>query len=914
MAELIPVAAGPQRSKASVIFVHGLSGHALRTWGATETTREKFWPAWLAEERRLAGLSVFTLSYEADSSELFGKAMSLFDLGENVLATLLAQPALCNGPIAFVAHSLGGLVVKQVLREAFEQRERDPAARRFLDQVSQVCFIATPHQGSRLPVLIERWGWFAWRPTIVMKSLRDGDEGLLKLKRWYTNFCGADPGRIRHLVFRETQRTNRVMVVTEASADPGVPAEQIPIAASHVDIAKPVSRGAEVYRRIRDSLEDLLAERRSTQPRIVPAKGRLPDRTRGRILHREVREVPGLAARPEMDEALDIAFGRNPNHPIALTNSGQVTRSVAGMAGVGKTELARAFAWRNRDAYEGVWWVAAESREGAMQGLVDLGERIAPEIGAISQLERAAEETVARIEANPSEKPFLIVFDNVPSPADLDGLMPRTRSHVLVTSRWSDWFGTAEKLDVGLFSEEQAVEHLTRAAADKDREGAARLARDLGFLPLAIDHAASYRRSRRANSFDDYRERLSELIHAKPGPRARAHLYPMSVHRTFTLALEQMSTEHEGPVETVMAMAAFMAPDAIPVSVLGPDVLSPEDRDAALAALAEVSLISLAASGTGEPMFTVHRLVQLIMLDRLEENGRSAEMFEIAIDAVDSAFPRTAFEFAGWPVTRPLVPHARSVLRHAKSMGQRSEAVARLGVKLAQYLVATGSVSGVEELLLSAIHIYEDEQGADSNAVGVASTTLAQLYESQGRYSEAGPLLQRDLEITAESLGTDHPQYAATLTTLAQLHVAQDRQADAEPLLEQALGIDEQALGADHPETLSVLGSLAGVYVAQGRYAAAEPLLRRALAVTERVSGAVHPDTAAASGRLAELYVTLGRYAEAASLLERDLAIAEELLGAEHPETAAALTSVAQLYVTLGQYERSEPLYERALA
>ena len=49
MSRLIPIAVGKDRTRASVIFVHGLEGDPFTTWGGNSIEEPEFWPRWLAE-------------------------------------------------------------------------------------------------------------------------------------------------------------------------------------------------------------------------------------------------------------------------------------------------------------------------------------------------------------------------------------------------------------------------------------------------------------------------------------------------------------------------------------------------------------------------------------------------------------------------------------------------------------------------------------------------------------------------------------------------------------------------------------------------------------------------------------------------------------------------------------------------
>ena len=73
------------------------------------------------------------------------------DRAKNVLELLVGEPELRSLPIIFVCHSLGGLLIKQVLRAADGRRDYDAEARAFVEQVKGIVFIATPHSARCTP-------------------------------------------------------------------------------------------------------------------------------------------------------------------------------------------------------------------------------------------------------------------------------------------------------------------------------------------------------------------------------------------------------------------------------------------------------------------------------------------------------------------------------------------------------------------------------------------------------------------------------------------------------------------------------------------------------------------------------------------------------------------------------------------
>jgi tetratricopeptide (TPR) repeat protein len=255
MSRLIKIAGWGGAPRASVIFVHGLGGHAYDTWRRDARRREAsedvtFWPLWLAED--VEGISVYTMAYEAPPSNWLGTSMPLQGRAVNVLEVLLSEPGLKSGPIAFICHSLGGLIVKQILLDLQQQKDRRKEAKDLLGRVTQVVFAATPHTGSRQGTWLDRLWFFAW-PSTIARTLVANDPTLRSINVAYRGFADERRDLLQHRVFYETQGTPAGVIVDEASADPGLPGDPpVPIDADHISIVKPSSRFSVLYARTRD--------------------------------------------------------------------------------------------------------------------------------------------------------------------------------------------------------------------------------------------------------------------------------------------------------------------------------------------------------------------------------------------------------------------------------------------------------------------------------------------------------------------------------------------------------------------------------------------------------------------------------------------------------------------------------------
>ena len=577
------------------------------------------------------------------------------------------------------------------------------------------------------------------------------------------------------------------------------------------------------------------------------------------LLHKDIGPQPDFTGRETELAALrdSLATGMT-----AVTQAAQAT-AVSGLGGIGKSVLAKQYGWLARDAYAGVWWIGAETQDTLLNGLIDLGSHYIPALKSITERDVAAKLTLKHVETS-FAKPWLLIYDNVPRPEAIEGWTPRTGAHVLITSRWSEWYGKARPLTLGLFSRKEAVAFLLERTKRHDTAGAERLADALGDLPLALEQAAAYCWGANV-SFDDYLAERTALL--KKRPRA-AGTAPESVWTTFTLALERViagdprtNTASCPEAEKLLGLLSFLAPHDIPLDLIGKDVMSPIERGEAVAALAEVSLITRITFNDDTFGVSVHRLVQDVMRGRLEQAGELATTAARATELLGQAYPSSYDgSLDAMAIRDRLVPQIIAALEHAPEAGAEARSTG--------WYLRTG------------LGDWRAEHGDGKAALENYRRALAIAEKLAAGHPER-PDWQRDVSVSLERIGD----------------VLKDG-GDGKAALEnyrRALAIREK-LAAGHPErpdwqrdvSLS-LGRIGNVLQDGGDGKAALENYRRALAIREKLA-AGHPerpdwqrDVSVSLERIGNVLQDGGDGKAALENYRRALAIAEKL-AAGHPE------------------------------
>lgn len=262
---LQPVAgtANPARA-ADLVFVHGLGGDARITWMREPKDAATFWPDWLAAD--FPALGVWTLGYAADVSAWQRESMPLPDRGHSVLEQLF-NDGLGERPLIFVAHSLGGILVKQILNAAESQGVT--RWQKIAQATRGIAFIATPHSGANIASFASFIG-SVLRANEPVDDLRAHHPRLRELHGWFLNrylrehpivcrtYC--ERRELRPELFYGLKLPKGIVVVDETSAEPNIPGERaIPLDEDHLSICKPADRNAPLCKSVWAFVRECLA-------------------------------------------------------------------------------------------------------------------------------------------------------------------------------------------------------------------------------------------------------------------------------------------------------------------------------------------------------------------------------------------------------------------------------------------------------------------------------------------------------------------------------------------------------------------------------------------------------------------------------------------------------------------------------
>ncbi|KAI9799148.1 MAG: hypothetical protein M1833_004188 [Piccolia ochrophora] len=259
----------PEYPLVDIVFVHGLNGHPKDTW----TKNGVFWPAQLLPKTlNHVQARILTYGYNADVYAFGGKSATsdyIHEHAQTLITTLDAErynEDATERPIIFVAHSLGGILVKRALDySAAVTNPNIQNLRSVFVSTYGIIFLGTPHNGAD-PA---KWGKMLQsmcqallpkkildtKPQLV-DTLKTQSETLQNINIGFANIMDKFHIYLFHEALPTDMGVTREFIVDQTSAGPIMPGPAYAgIEATHSDMCKFESKNSPGYTAVSSTLK-----------------------------------------------------------------------------------------------------------------------------------------------------------------------------------------------------------------------------------------------------------------------------------------------------------------------------------------------------------------------------------------------------------------------------------------------------------------------------------------------------------------------------------------------------------------------------------------------------------------------------------------------------------------------------------
>ncbi|KAK4162358.1 hypothetical protein QBC43DRAFT_302124 [Cladorrhinum sp. PSN259] len=851
--------------KVDVVALCGLGGHAFGSFkerGGTHMWLSDSLPYDLTGENS-GGPMARVMIYGYESAVAQSKNIqNLEDLATSFHNSLLALVTPTTRPLILVAHSLGGLIVKQTIVTLSKSKNEDDLE--LIRAIYGIVFFGVPHDGMDISSVIPMVGD---RPNrSLVESISHINSQILSIQQREFHKALGEEGGSEVVCFYETLESPTAqnkdgkwamtgpaaVLVTKASATHCRPwedgAEHVcAVARTHSDMVKFGPQDHE-YDKARERLKGLArrALTKHLRTRASNAKFLVPYNRNGDFVGRiEILR----------DLKQHLGFGQR---------QGATGSRVAlyGLGGVGKTQIALAYVyWLQDESPEvSILWVHASSAERFCQSYTSIAQEY--EVPGHDDPKADVLPLVKTWLQSKDRGRWLMVIDNADDAqlfshaGELGKWIPECKyGSVLVTTRnkiaGSRLTQSGRLVEVGKMDEDESRQ-LLQGKIEVDNlspDDLLTLSSRLEHLPLALVQAAAFIQEM-SISVTEYLQlleksdkQLVDLLSEEFETVGRDPEAARAVAETWILSFDQIQEQDTFAGDLLSVMSLFDR-QAIPQKFLSDygerqQVQEPRGEMQLVKALGVLKAFSFITEDKGRG-FGMHRLVQLVTRKWLDRKERMHRFAEQALLVVSGNYP-----FGGHKnraICSAYLPHAYVVLKF-EGTGSRDERLARAKLlhSAAGFFIYQGQWKEAERFLTQATGVRKELLGEEHPSTLSSVNNLASTYREQGLWKEAEELGVVGIKVRKRVLGEEHPSTLSSMNNLASTYREQGLWKEAEELGVVVMKARKRVLGEEHPDTLNSMNSLASTYREQGLWKEAEELKVEVMNVRKRVLEEEHP-------------------------------------------------------------------------
>ncbi|KAB8360911.1 hypothetical protein FH972_024644 [Carpinus fangiana] len=648
------------------------------------------------------------------------------------------------------------------------------------------------------------------------------------------------------------------------------------------------------------------------------------------------------------------------------------TAIIAGLGGMGKTQLTLHFATMHQHKYSSIWCLDASSTSSLKKSLVGIAKFASRLQGGQSMSAEGAEDEatilarILRWLSEPANNRWLLVYDNYDDP-DLPGIRSPTgydireyfpsvvQGSIIITTRSPKvqigkliHLKTLPELNLGL----EILGRRSRRSGVIEDPGAIRLAKRLNGLPLALAAAGDYLHDC-PDTFDQYLESYENAWTEVVATSNLPEYEDRTLHSTWNVSFQRIERVAPEAAQFLRLLAyfdnkdifyeLFLAENKIDTCLSRNDVIdivpgwfrditsSRVKFNSAMKKLQDYSFVEI---DDEKQSYSMHSCVHDWTLEDL--NGQvNEQLFNISVACLASLLPTERIP-SYWSVISRLEGHGSRILHYRmRELGVSTEPHdVKIYFSLACMFHDQGKFEGAKRFCINVLERFDEAEYFWQLFVLLGDAQFA-----LGDFDEAEKSLHKAIKI-AGSRESDGDDLFYCYNSLGRIYVIRGKWDNAETILVKSLqGCDDAE--ENNAAKLGALGFLGSLYLMQKRWQEAEAILRRAhagfqlalecdnaskvpiktkmleqreeifwatLKWTRKLRGCT-PETCMIQNNLGELLSQQQRFGEAKELLSHAIEGYREIYGANHMETISSKSNLARLFEKQGQDDDANAIW-----
>ena len=633
--------------------------------------------------------------------------------------------------------------------------------------------------------------------------------------------------------------------------------------------------------------------------KVLPSPGSVPVHTI-LSLHRN----DGFLGREETLLQLASILGQ------ASKNGRAPAAAITGIGGMGKTQTAVEFCYRyGRFFPGGVFWLNFEDEDNVADEVAMIGSERG--LGLFRETdELTLADQVGRVrKALQESTPRLLIFDNCESENIFNQWRPVSGGcRVLITSRQNvkDWTSDVTAVPLNGLDQSESIlllKYLAHHVTDSEAE---EIAREVGYLPLALHLAGSFLNKYQQITPTDYVQQLREMGALKH-PSLQGHgsknlptEHDPNVARTFEINWKQLDTNDtvDATARRLIAHAACLAPaEPIPANWLKLTIKEEGSENVFATLLAEdalsrLNMLGLLKKEEQQTLF-LHPLLALFVKEIVGQDGMETALRFVASNMADtlSEYRQTEGNLSVMPIPAAHVRYVCDEVSH-----NCTPVTARLLIQWGYHLDDIGNSIDAESVLKHACQIASES--GDPILHAQALTALSNTQESLGHDDESFESVNQAVHLFKQAPLSKPDGLAEALYYLGWMYYRLGRANEA---LEVANEAHELVRSIDLPLALGSVLNLIGVveYYMLGNYASAQEHLEEALNVYQEAGN--HFGKCFVLNNMGENARLQGKYQPAVQYYEEALVIARQFEA--HNKADVFLSNLCGARIHSGQVE-----------